>query len=84
LRASRFEIVVPDLGSPDADGLDVLGEMRRRQDTTSVLVLTARGSLEDRVMGLQSGADDGAPLRCVFSGVIEAAAAAEHQLETAL
>jgi len=58
LRASRFEIVVLDLGLPDADGLDVLGEMRRRQDATPVLILTARGSLEDRVIGLQSGADD--------------------------
>src|ERR1700751_2033830 len=58
LRESRFEIVVLDLGLPDADGLDVLGEMRRRQDATPVLILTARGSLEDRVLGLQSGADD--------------------------
>lgn len=62
LRASRFEIVVLDPELPDADGL----EMRRRQDATSVLVLTARGSLEDRAIGLQSGADDDAPLRCVF------------------
>jgi DNA-binding response OmpR family regulator len=58
LRESRFEIVVLDLGLPDADGLDVLGEMRGRQDATPVLILTARGSLEDRVIGLQSGADD--------------------------
>ena len=58
LRANRFEIVVLDLGLPDADGLDVLGEMRRDQDATPVLILTARGSLEDRVIGLQSGADD--------------------------
>jgi DNA-binding response OmpR family regulator len=58
LRAGRFEIVVLDLGLPDADGLDVLGEMRRHQDATPVLILTARGSLEDRVIGLQSGADD--------------------------
>ena len=58
LRESRFEIVVLDLGLPDADGLDVLGEMRGRQDATPVLILTARGSLEDRVTGLQSGADD--------------------------
>ena len=58
LRANRFEIVVLDLGLPDADGLDVLGDMRHRQDATPVLILTARGSLEDRVVGLQSGADD--------------------------
>lgn len=58
LRASRFDIVILDLGLPDTDGLDVLGEMRRHQDATPVLILTARGSLEDRVIGLQSGADD--------------------------
>lgn len=58
LRTSRFEIVVLDLGLPDADGLEVLGEMRRRQDATPVLILTARGSVGDRVTGLQSGADD--------------------------
>jgi len=58
LQTNRFEVVVLDLGLPDADGLDVLAEMRRRQDATPVLILTARGSLKDRVTGLQSGADD--------------------------
>ncbi len=58
LQAIRFEIVVLDLGLPDADGLDVLTEMRRRRDATPVLILTARGSLKDRVTGLGSGADD--------------------------
>ncbi|HKM73238.1 MAG TPA: response regulator transcription factor [Stellaceae bacterium] len=58
LRTSRFEIVVLDLGLPDADGLEVLTEMRRRGDPTPVLILTARGGLKDRVTGLQSGADD--------------------------
>jgi DNA-binding response OmpR family regulator len=58
LRASRFDIVVLDLGLPDADGLEVLGEMRQREDATPVLILTARGSLQDRVTGLQHGADD--------------------------
>jgi len=58
LQASRFEIVVLDLGLPDADGLEVLGEMRRRRDATPVLILTARGSLKDRVTGLGEGADD--------------------------
>ena len=58
LRANRFEVVVLDLGLPDADGLDVLAEMRGREDATPVLILTARGSLNDCVTGLQSGADD--------------------------
>ncbi len=58
LNTTRFEIVVLDLGLPDADGLDILSEMRRRKDATPVLILTARGSLKDRVNGLGSGADD--------------------------
>ena len=58
LETGRWDIVVLDRGLPDADGLDVLAAMRRRGDTTPVLILTAHGSLKDRVTGLQSGADD--------------------------
>ncbi len=58
LDTNRFEVVVLDLGLPDSDGLEVLAEMRRRRDATPVLILTARGSLKDRVNGLSSGADD--------------------------
>jgi DNA-binding response OmpR family regulator len=58
VQTSRFDIVVLDLGLPDGDGLDVLAEMRRRGNATPVLILTARGSVKDRVTGLQSGADD--------------------------
>jgi DNA-binding response OmpR family regulator len=58
LETGRWDIVVLDRGLPDADGLDVLTAMRRRCDTTPVLILTAHGSLKDRVTGLQSGADD--------------------------
>jgi DNA-binding response OmpR family regulator len=58
LENNRFETVVLDLGLPDADGLDVLTQMRHRRDATPVLILTARGSLKDRVNGLSSGADD--------------------------
>ena len=58
LEAGRWDIVVVDRGLPDGDGLDVLTQMRERGDATPVLILTARGSLKDRVNGLQSGADD--------------------------
>ncbi len=58
LESGRWDIVILDRGLPDADGLDVLTDMRRRSDTTPVLILTAHGSLKDRVTGLQSGADD--------------------------
>ena len=58
LEVGRWDVVVLDRGLPDADGLNVLTEMRRRADTTPVLILTAHGSLKDRVTGLQTGADD--------------------------
>ena len=58
LDIGRWDVVVLDRGLPDADGLEVLTEMRRRSDTTPVLILTAHGSLRDRVNGLQTGADD--------------------------
>jgi two-component system response regulator TctD len=49
---------VLDLGLPDEDGLILLREIRRRHDTTPVLVLTARDGVSDRVIGLREGADD--------------------------
>jgi DNA-binding response OmpR family regulator len=50
--------LILDLGLPDGDGLVLLRELRHRKDPVPVLVLTARGGLDDRVAGLRSGADD--------------------------
>ncbi|MEQ1954077.1 response regulator transcription factor [Mesorhizobium sp. CN2-181] len=58
LAAERFDLVVLDLNLPDMDGLDVLRALRARQDGASVLILSARGQLDDRVRGLDLGADD--------------------------
>ena len=58
LTSTRYAAVVLDLGLPDRDGGSVLREMRGRKDSTPVLVLTARSGVEDRVAGLQIGADD--------------------------
>lgn len=58
LTAGRYPVIVLDLGLPDADGLDFLRELRRRGDTTPLLILTARGGIQDRVRGLKAGADD--------------------------
>ena len=58
LATTRYAAVVLDLGLPDEDGLVVLGELRGRADGTPVLVLTARGGVRDRVLGLRGGADD--------------------------
>lgn len=58
LRASSFDAVVLDLMLPDGSGLDVLGEMRGRNATEPVLLLTARDAVSDRIAGLDAGADD--------------------------
>jgi DNA-binding response OmpR family regulator len=58
LMTTRHAAMILDLGLPDGDGLLLLREIRQRQDPIPVLVLTARGGLQDRVNGLRSGADD--------------------------
>jgi DNA-binding response OmpR family regulator len=51
-------LVILDLGLPDLDGLEVLESLRERGGTVPVLVLSARGRVNDRVKGLDLGADD--------------------------
>ncbi len=58
LSTDRFDLVLLDLGLPRRDGLDVLKRLRARGDATPVLVLTARDAVQDRVAGLDAGADD--------------------------
>lgn len=53
-----YDLILLDLGLPDGDGLDWVRTLRRAADLTPILVLTARGGLEDRVTGLDAGADD--------------------------
>ncbi len=53
-----YDLVVLDVGLPDFDGFEVCRQMRARGDRTPVLVLTARNAVNDRVRGLDAGADD--------------------------
>lgn len=61
LAATSYELVLLDLGLPDGDGLDLLRALRRRKDSTPVLALTARGAVDERIAGLDAGADDYLP-----------------------
>lgn len=53
-----YELAILDLGLPNKSGLDILKDLRARQSTMPVLVLTARDSVADKVQGLDLGADD--------------------------
>ncbi len=58
LQSQSYDLVLLDLGLPRKDGLEVLRSMRARRDRTPVLVATARDSVEQRIAGLDAGADD--------------------------
>ena len=58
LNAEIFDLVVLDLMLPGRNGIEILTTMRKRGMQTPVLILTARDAVEDRVLGLETGADD--------------------------
>ncbi len=57
-RTTEYDVIVLDLMLPVLDGLSVLRQLREKGVRAAVLVLTAKGTVEDRVLGLRSGADD--------------------------
>lgn len=58
LAAQGIELVILDLGLPDGDGLELLGEVQAVPNGPPVLITTARGELDSRVRGLENGAED--------------------------
>lgn len=58
LQGENFDLAVVDIGLPDTDGLTLVQRLRARKMRLPVLVLTARGSMEDTIAGLDVGADD--------------------------
>lgn len=58
LLIERFDLVVLDLNLPDADGMTVLKELRKTDNDTKVLILSARCEVADKVEGLDAGAND--------------------------
>ena len=56
--ATEYDLIVLDLGLPDIDGLSVLQKIRNRKLSPPVLILSARDAVDDRVKGLEGGADD--------------------------
>ena len=58
LEGTTFDLVLLDLGLPGRDGLEVLRAVRRDNNRTPVIILTARDAVEQRITGLDAGADD--------------------------
>jgi DNA-binding response OmpR family regulator len=56
--SNNYDAIILDVMLPDMDGMEICRQMRAEQVTTPVLMLTARGAVEDRVTGLNVGADD--------------------------
>ena len=58
VHATEYDLIILDLGLPDMDGLTVLQKIRNRKISPPVLILSARDQVDDRVKGLEGGADD--------------------------
>jgi|SRR6218665_530574 len=58
ISVNSYDAILLDLGLPDGSGFDILKTVRESKSTIAVVMITARGELEDRINGLQLGADD--------------------------
>lgn len=69
-RMTPFDAIVLDIMLPGRDGLSLLRQLRERQNTTPVLLLSARGEVNERVEGLNAGADDYLPKPFVIAELV--------------
>lgn len=58
LATHEYDVILLDLGLPDGDGIQVLRRLRQQRSMTPVIILTARDQVQDRIEGLQAGAED--------------------------
>lgn len=58
IAVNLYDFVLLDLGLPDYDGFDIIREAKKSNNDVSFIIITARGAIEDKVMGLDLGADD--------------------------
>lgn len=79
----RPDLVILDLGLPDIDGLEVLKGIRARDVDLPILLLTARAGVDDRVTGLDSGADDYLPKPFEMTELLARLRVMERRLTTA-
>lgn len=83
VETERPDLVILDLGLPDMDGLEVLKAIRSRDVDLPILLLTARAGVDDRVAGLDSGADDYLPKPFEMSELLARLRVMERRLTTA-
>lgn len=84
---NHYDVIILDLGLPDIDGLEVLRQMRDGGVTSHVLILTSRDDPEDRITGLDAGADDYVSKPCVLRELearVRALIRRKHQVKNPL
>jgi len=61
IEINEYDCIILDIGLPDGNGFDILKELRAKKNNTPVIIATARGQVEDKIKGLNLGADDYLP-----------------------
>lgn len=58
VRSVPYDLLIVDLGLPDGDGIELIKHIRQNKFQQPILIITARGSIDDKILGLDAGADD--------------------------